>query len=152
MLGPLASEKVAATFGQRTTITVAAVTHSRFACSRLKPYPREEQASFRIARSPDMRGIALAVAAAFWATAASAEARVNIDNMSCSRVQAAVKANGAVFLSYRSKRNPSLLLYDRYVADGRSCGPTTLPRPVTVPAADGPCTVSQCKRVSGSNR
>jgi hypothetical protein len=76
--------------------------------------------------------------------AASADPAYTITNMSCAKVQAAVKASGSAILHYRSKRNPSLPLYGRYVSDRRYCQPGQVVAFGSVPAADKSCTVRKC--------
>jgi hypothetical protein len=89
--------------------------------------------------------IAAVLAAAIPAEAIS---RYNSDSLSCAETQARVSDEGAVILRYRSTRNPSLTLYDRYVADGRFCGFREYARLATVPTADrGACRVLVCKPV-----
>ncbi len=61
----------------------------------------------------------LAAPMLFIAFAASADPSVTITNMSCSKVQAAVQANGSVILRWRSKSG--MPLYGRYVSDRRFC-------------------------------
>ena len=76
--------------------------------------------------------------------AASADPAYTITNMNCAKVQAAVKASGSAILHYRSKRNPSLPLYGRYVSDRRYCQPGQVVTFGSVPAADKSCTVRKC--------
>ena len=93
---------------------------------------------------------ALLVAACLLLPAADAWAisRYDPTRMSCGQVQAAIAGEGAVLLRYRSPRNPSLTLYDRYVASPRFCDMGEVRERRTVPSADtGSCTVYRCKRV-----
>ena len=92
----------------------------------------------------DMKRIALAGTMLMVAFAASADPAYTITNMSCAAVQAAVKANGSVILHYRSKRNPGLPLYGRYVSDRRFCASGQIVNFASVPAADKSCNVRQC--------
>ena len=62
-----------------------------------------------------------ALALSLVAFEAHAISRYDIAGMSCSRVQGIVRADGAAILRYPSPRNPSLTLYDRYVAHGGYC-------------------------------
>lgn len=74
--------------------------------------------------------------------------RYDPTRMSCDRVQATVTANGAVLLRYRSPRNPSLTLYDRYVASQRFCAPGEARTRSSVPSADvKSCPVYKCEPV-----
>jgi hypothetical protein len=52
---------------------------------------------------------------------AQAISRYNVAGMSCGHVQDVVRSEGAAILRYPSPRNPSLTLYDRYVAHGGYC-------------------------------
>ena len=101
-----------------------------------------------------MRRLAIIVPALLLASEASAISRYQTNSMSCARVQAALKSDGAAILRYPAPDNPSLQLYDRYVFDGRMCSQSQ--RAVTnwIPAADTKkCAVRKCQRVSGgSNR
>ena len=85
--------------------------------------------------------------------AASADPAYTITNMSCAKVQAAVQASGSAILHYRSKRNPSLPLYGRYVSDRRYCHSGEIITFASVPAADKSCTVRKCVwKVQSSRR
>ena len=95
-------------------------------------------------------GKALVIAACLTlpATGAWAISRYNPTRMSCDQIHARVDANGAVILRYRSPRNPSLTLYDRYVASGRFCDMGEVRARSYVPSADvKACPVYKCKRV-----
>ncbi|WP_235912066.1 hypothetical protein [Mesorhizobium xinjiangense] len=77
---------------------------------------------------------------------AEAISRYNSTSMSCARVQAAVQREGAVILRHRSTRNPSLTLYDRYVADGRFCAVGEVADNAWVPTSDRrDCFVRNCR-------
>jgi hypothetical protein len=79
--------------------------------------------------------------------------RYDPTRMSCDRVQAVVERNGAVILRYRSPRNPSLTLYDRYVASGRFCNFDEVSAGSYVPSADlKSCPVYKCQRVDFDDR
>lgn len=77
---------------------------------------------------------------------AQAISRYEIAGMSCGRVQETVRAEGAVILRYPSPRNPSLTLYDRYVAHGGFCQIDEEAAAAFVPTADTPgCRVLKCR-------
>lgn len=77
---------------------------------------------------------------------AQAISRYEIGNMSCGRVQGIVRADGAAILRYRSTNNPSLTLYDRYVAHGGYCQIDEEATADFVPTADtGSCLVLKCR-------
>jgi len=78
----------------------------------------------------------------FVAFAASADPSVTITNMSCSKVQAAVGANGSVILRWSSKSG--MPLYGRYVSDRRFCRSGEIITFASVPAADKSCNVKKC--------
>ena len=97
-----------------------------------------------------MRRLAIIVAALLLAGEASAISRYQTNSMSCARVQAALKSDGAAILRYPAPDNPSLQLFDRYVFDGRMCSPSQRAVTKSVPAADtARCAVRKCQRVSG---
>lgn len=68
-----------------------------------------------------MRRLAIVIPLLLAAVDASAITRHDITGMSCTKVQALVKAEGVAILRHRSARNPGLILYDRYVSDRRYC-------------------------------
>ena len=77
---------------------------------------------------------------------AHAISRYNSQSMTCADVQRTVQREGAAILRYSSKRNPSLTLYDRYVADGRFCAVGEAATNAWVPTKDNPsCFVRNCK-------
>lgn len=79
---------------------------------------------------------------------AQAISRYEIAGMSCGRVQGIVRAEGAAILRYPSPRNPSLTLYDRYVAHGGFCQAEEEAAAAFVPTADTPsCRVLKCQPV-----
>ncbi len=89
-----------------------------------------------------MRKYALAGALLFAALPAQADPAFVISNMSCSKVQAAVKSNGSVILHWTGKSG--LPLYSRYVSDRRYCQPGYVVAFANVPAADKSCVVKKC--------
>ncbi len=95
-----------------------------------------------------MRAIILAVgvAAASIAAASQAEAvsRYNSTSMSCDRIKATVRAEGAVILRWRG--NSGVPRYGRFVADGRFCSASERAEFSYVPSADRrSCGVRECK-------
>jgi hypothetical protein len=82
-----------------------------------------------------------------FAVAALADPGYDITRMSCAQVQAAVRSAGSAILHYRSKHNPSLPLYSRYVSDSRFCDPGKTATFASVPATDRSCTVQSCRSV-----
>nr|HMQ58374.1 hypothetical protein [Rhizobiaceae bacterium] len=55
---------------------------------------------------------------------------------------------GAAILRYRSKRDPSLPLYDRYVANSAYCSFGEYAAPAIVPSADQKsCRLRKCERI-----
>ena len=79
---------------------------------------------------------------------ALAQSRHDISSMSCERVQSILNSEGSAVLRYRSPRNPSLPLYDVYVASRRSCGFKMNSLASTVYVAGGqPCRVRKCVRI-----
>ena len=99
-----------------------------------------------------MLRLTLAVPLLLAALPAAADPSYTIDGMTCARVQALVKDNGSVILHYRSRRNPGLPLYGRYVSDRRYCRSGEIITFSSVPAADKSCTVKKCVWKMPSNR
>ncbi|HEY6629810.1 MAG TPA: hypothetical protein VIZ90_00005 [Rhizobiaceae bacterium] len=89
-----------------------------------------------------MRKLLLAGLFLLVAHSASADPAYTITNMSCSRVQATVQANGSVILRWRSPSGAPL--YGRYVSDRRFCWSGEIISFAIVPAADGACNVKTC--------
>jgi hypothetical protein len=93
-----------------------------------------------------MRKAALTLLFLGLSSAALADARHNVGNLSCDRVQAILKAEGSAILAYRSKTNASIQRYDRFVRDAGLC---TIGRQVvsstSIPVAGGQsCRVRKC--------
>ena len=83
---------------------------------------------------------------------ASAEAisRYNASTMSCARVQSLVASQGEVLFDYRSQNDPSILLFDRFVAHGGSCPKGQYAGAAFIPAADNPhCPLQRCVDLKG---
>jgi hypothetical protein len=93
-----------------------------------------------------MKRIALVVSLLLVAGEASAISRYDVDNMSCSRVKAILKAEGAAILRYRSKRT-GMVLYGRYVQSRSWCQHSETTDFASVPTADGSCSVKKCVEV-----
>lgn len=96
------------------------------------------------------RGLAAAMLVLLTATQASALAQIQATGMSCAQVQASLQKNGQAVVHYRSARNPTLPLYDRYVANAGYCSVKQLPSTFSVPTRDNPkCRLMKC--ISKSN-
>lgn len=88
----------------------------------------------------------IALAATTLAAPAHAISRYNSQSMTCDAVRSVVHREGAVILRYRSARNPSLPLYDRYVANGRYCSVGEVAVRDWVPTSDARrCPVAKCE-------
>lgn len=88
----------------------------------------------------------LAVCLMLVSSEAMAIQRYTSTGMSCERVRAVVRQQGAVILRYPAKYTAGMQLYGRYVRDGRWCDITEYADRVSVPAADTPsCPVLECK-------
>jgi hypothetical protein len=97
-----------------------------------------------------MKTLPIALGLCLIAADAQAISRYDPTRMSCDRVHATVAANGAVLLRYRSPRNPSLTLYDRYIASGRFCNLGEYAARSSVPSADlDQCPVYKCQQIEG---
>lgn len=100
-----------------------------------------------------MRLLAIMLPVLMLAGEASAVSRYQTMSMSCARIQAAVKADGAAILHYPAQDNPSLDRFDRYVRDRTFCSSTQKVRRASVPAGDTrSCAVNRCVRAGGGNR
>jgi hypothetical protein len=93
-----------------------------------------------------MRKAALTLLFVAASSASLADVRHNVGNLSCDRVQAILKAEGSAILAYRSKTNPSIQRYDRFVRDAGLC---SIGRQVlsstSIPVAGGQsCRVGKC--------
>ncbi|MDP3898903.1 MAG: hypothetical protein Q8Q62_19710 [Mesorhizobium sp.] len=92
-----------------------------------------------------MRMFIVGLCLAASALPAQAISRYNSMQMSCSQAQSRIQSEGAVILRYRSARNPSLPLYDRYVAHGGYCKQDEFAKLEVVPTADtNRCRVLRC--------
>jgi len=95
-----------------------------------------------------MRVAAVAIGSLLLTGEASAVSRYVSTSMNCAQVQATLREEGAAILQYRSPRNPSLLLFGRYVSDRRFCQMDEVTESVSIPAADTKaCAVRQCRLV-----
>lgn len=83
-----------------------------------------------------------------FAADAQAISRYTSTSMSCERVQAIIRQEGAAIMRYRSVRNPGLQLYGRFVRDGRYCTVGEAALSTTIPSADRKnCPVHECQNV-----
>jgi hypothetical protein len=103
-----------------------------------------------------MRGLAIAIVLVVAPGAVLADAtsrpevrRLDIRNMSCHDVQAALGASGTAVLRRPSIRIDGIMLYEKYVAGGRDCRMQDIAARVAVPTSDArsphACRVIQCK-------
>lgn len=89
----------------------------------------------------------LALAAVFLSTVGTAHAvtRYDITNVTCETVQALLRTEGVVILSYRSKGILGLPIYDRYVSGQEHCVSGEVARGAGVPTVDMKyCPVRKC--------
>ena len=97
--------------------------------------------------------IVLLAALLLSATAANAISRHISTSLTCDRVQAIIRAEGAAIMRYQSRRNPGLTLYDRHVSNGAYCDTEKYPIATTIPTADTErCVVYRCVDRSGRGR
>lgn len=100
-----------------------------------------------------MRTVLLASALLIAAVPAEAISRYETARLTCDEAQSRVQSEGAVILRYRSERDPSLPLYDRYVAHGGYCGVTEYPKVEFIPTADTrSCPVYRCAQRNFDDR
>ena len=81
--------------------------------------------------------------------------RIETAGMTCAQIQSTLGREGIAILRYRSTRDPSLPLYEQYVASVRYCRSAEIAAPRMIPAADTPsCQVRKCVRTyrGGSRR
>lgn len=84
--------------------------------------------------------------AMFAAGPAVAINRYNSETMTCAKVQSTIRAEGAAIMRYRSKTSPSLVLYDRYVANANHCAWRETTEYRYIPSKNDPtCRVLACK-------
>lgn len=77
---------------------------------------------------------------------AQAISRYNSTSMTCNRVKATVRQEGAVIMRWRSTRNPSLQRYGRFVANGTFCAGSMRAETSYIPTSDRrSCPVLECK-------
>jgi hypothetical protein len=82
------------------------------------------------------------------AAPAAAISRYNAWTLSCAEARGIVRAEGAVILRFRSKINPSIPRFGRFVADGRFCTPGEYAAYTSIPTADDPsCPVRECQAI-----
>jgi hypothetical protein len=67
---------------------------------------------------------------------AQAISRYNSTNMSCDEVRATIAGDGEAIMHYRSRRDPSLQLYGRYVRNRLFCKHDEIAERKYIPAAD----------------
>lgn len=78
-------------------------------------------------------------------TPASAINRYNADQLACAEIRAIIRDDGAAIMRYRSKRDPSLVLYDRYVRDRFFCAWREDVETAWIPSQDkAQCRVWRC--------
>lgn len=94
-----------------------------------------------------MKVLLAALAMTLIAGEASAISRYQTMRMSCDDVRATLRDEGAAILRWRSKRNPTLPVYGKYVSDGRFCEMGEVATFASVPTADdNSCDVRKCIR------
>ena len=92
------------------------------------------------------RTILIAMCLSLVSLHAHAISRYNTTSMTCSQVKARLQSEGAAILRWRSRNNPSLQLYGRFVANGRYCESGTRAQTSYVPTSDRrSCPVLECK-------
>lgn len=97
------------------------------------------------------RAVLIAFSLSLVSGQALAISRYNSQGMTCDRIQAAIKSEGAAILRYSSMRVPGLPLYDRYVANGSYCSFGEYAELTSVPASDTrSCLVLYCKEITYS--
>lgn len=96
-----------------------------------------------------MKYVMTALALALAIVPAHAISRYNSESIDCADAQSRVKREGAVIFRYKSKRNPSLTRYDRYVLHRGYCAFNEYAANAWVPTRDrAECFVRNCKPIS----
>lgn len=91
------------------------------------------------------------IAAALLAASLPAHAisRYDSQSLTCNQAQSIVDGEGAAILRYRSERNPSLPLYDRYVRNRAFCQLSEYAASDWVPTADTrSCPMLKCQETN----
>ncbi len=97
--------------------------------------------------------LALCVFALSTTGEALAKTRIQTMGMSCAQLQAALARAGIAVLRYRSLHDPSLPLFDQYVAGERYCDVDEVIVMRTVPTADRTaCPVRKCASIHRAGR
>lgn len=77
---------------------------------------------------------------------ASAISRYNAANMSCAEAKSRIRQEGAVILRFRSKMNPSVPRFGRFVLHVGFCTPAEIAEVTYIPTADTDnCPVRECQ-------
>ena len=93
-----------------------------------------------------MKAVLLALCLSLVSMEAYAISRYNSTSMGCNEVKATVRSEGAVILRWRSKNNPNLPRYGRFVANNSYCRLGERAERSYVPSADrNSCPVLECK-------
>lgn len=92
-----------------------------------------------------MKTLLIASALVLAALPAHAVSRYNSQGMSCDTARSRIADEGAVILRYKSKNNPSLTLFDRYVAGDQYCAAGQYAKFSPVPTSDNAsCMLALC--------
>ena len=74
-----------------------------------------------------------------------ANARYNSTTMSCAEIQSRIREEGAVVLRYPSSKDPTRMMFGRYVSGDRYCSSDEVPAGKSVPSSDNKsCPVQMC--------
>lgn len=90
-----------------------------------------------------MKTVLIAMGLLLVSVEAQAISRYNSTSMSCERIKATLRAEGAAILRWRG--NSGVQRYGRFVAHGGFCESGTRAETSYVPAADRRCPVYECK-------
>lgn len=102
-----------------------------------------------VRRQPVFNIFALSICAL--ATPAEAISRLNAGSASCESITSVINKEGAAIVRYQSKRVPGLSLFDRYVERLSACYSDDYLAKALIPAKDGDCRLSYCRRYEKSN-
>ncbi len=83
-----------------------------------------------------VKWVVVAAGVAMFSTQAQAISRYNSKSLTCHKAHSLIAQKGAVIIRYRSKRNRTLTLYDRFVANASKCAYGERTAIKTVPTSD----------------
>ena len=91
-----------------------------------------------------------AVAVLLFPASAEAISRYNAATMTCERVQSLVTRHGEVLFDFRSRNDPNVSMFNRFVAHGNFCPKGQYVAADFIPTANNPyCPLQVCRDLTG---